>query len=58
MSFVDYDYRCPKCGAGTFLYEKGLRICANIGGLGEDEGCNWSNIEELPIEEFLDGDGI
>ncbi len=41
VDFVDYNIKCPDCGAGTVLSDDGIRVCANLGGWEEGDGCSW-----------------
>lgn len=51
--FVDHGYRCPKCMAGTFVTNDGMRFCANLGGF-EDDGCDWNEQQPQPKKEITE----
>lgn len=40
-TFVCCGVACPRCGAGTFVGDDGVRFCVNIGGWEEGDGCSW-----------------
>lgn len=45
-TFVSCEVVCPRCGAGTFVGDDGVRFCANIGGWEEGDDCSWRADQE------------